>query len=125
LEKLPHAEICFNYLGQMDGSVDGTGLFTLSDDPVGRSRSPQTKRSWLLEVNAAVVSRKLRLQVTYNTTIHDRSEIEAFAAAFRDALGAIIDCCTQQQKTRHTPSDFALAGLEQDDLDKLAGLLEE
>jgi amino acid adenylation domain-containing protein/non-ribosomal peptide synthase protein (TIGR01720 family) len=123
LASLPQPQICFNYLGQMDGAFDAKALFSLSDDPIGPSRSPLTRRPWLIELNAAVTADRFRLQVAYNASLHRRGTIERFAQSFLDALRRIIDRCTSQVATRHTPSDFALAGLDQDDLDQLAGLL--
>ena len=55
LEKLPQAQVSFNYLGQLDQIVDDeTTPFVLADDPIDLSRSQLGGRKYLIEIDGAV-----------------------------------------------------------------------
>jgi non-ribosomal peptide synthase protein (TIGR01720 family) len=123
LAELPRAAVAFNYLGQFGGS----GLEASGDevDPswCGPNRSPRGGRRHLIEVNAGVARDALSVTWTYAENIHRRETIEWIAGRFLDELGMLIAHCQSPGAGGYTPSDFANAGLGQEELDRfLAGI---
>ena len=120
LRRLPPAEMAFNYLGQLDQFTDETRLFRLSQWPVGPTRSLREKREHLLEINSWISEGQLQLSWSYSENIHRRETIENLAAGFVEALLSLIAHCRSAEAGGYTPSDFPLAGLDQEALDKLS-----
>ena len=116
---LPRPQVSFNYLGQVDGRGGGSGLLAPSDADVGTLRAPDARRPHLLAVDALVSGGALHVTWTYGTAIHDRATVERLAAAYLDALREIVAHCRDPQAGGYTPSDFDLAGLDQEGLDAL------
>ncbi|MGH9332521.1 MAG: condensation domain-containing protein, partial [Vicinamibacteria bacterium] len=112
-------EVAFNYLGRFDSVLDAGSRFAFSAEPIGPTRSPLAMRLHLLEVMAVVVEGKLRIDFTFSDAIHRRQTIEDLASSYLEALRALIDHCLEPAAGGYTPSDFALAGLDQAQLDEL------
>ena len=113
------AEVLFNYLGQIDQGEAGALPLALAREPIGPSQSRRAKRTHLLEVNAEISRRRLRVSWGYSENLHRRSTIERLAAGFLAALRALIGHCRSPEAGGYTPSDFPLAGLDQQQLDRL------
>jgi amino acid adenylation domain-containing protein/non-ribosomal peptide synthase protein (TIGR01720 family) len=120
LRSLPRAEVGFNYLGQLDQLTDETRLFRLSRWPVGPTRSPRGRREHLLEINGWISGGQLQLSWGYSENIHRRETISQLAEGFVEALLSIIAHCRSAEAGGYTPSDFPLAGLGQEALDRLS-----
>jgi non-ribosomal peptide synthase protein (TIGR01720 family) len=79
-------ELVFNYLGQLD-AVDSAG------DPLrerrGFDRSPAASRSYLIEVNAAVVDGCFQADLYYAPEIHDEATVRVLAEGFVARLGEL------------------------------------
>jgi amino acid adenylation domain-containing protein/non-ribosomal peptide synthase protein (TIGR01720 family) len=125
LAALPVPRVSFNYLGQMDGAAGpaGDALLVPADGELGTLRSPSNPRTHLLSIDAAVMSGRLHVNWTYAPAVHDRATIERLAAGYLDALRELVAHCRDPQAGGYTPSDFALAGLDQEGLDALLGQL--
>ncbi|WP_394831236.1 non-ribosomal peptide synthase/polyketide synthase [Pendulispora rubella] len=121
LEALPAAEVSFNYLGQMDGSLEDSSAFRVASEGRGPEMDPKGRRAYLVDVVGMVTDGRLRLDWVYGTGVHDRSTIEAVAAAFLARLRALIAHCLLPDAGGYTPSDFPLAALDQAALDRLVG----
>ncbi len=119
LEAQPRSELLFNYLGQFDGTLSETSLFRM-EGPLEVSHYPADQRSYLLEVNATVIQGKLRSVWTYSENLHERSTIEKLAHSYQSALRSLIGHCLSSGPGELTPSDFPLAGLDEEELGKLA-----
>ncbi|HEY7617982.1 MAG TPA: condensation domain-containing protein, partial [Terriglobales bacterium] len=117
LQALPQAEISFNYLGRF-GPAQSERAFP-APESASFLRSPRQKRSHLLEINGMVYGGRLEMGWYYNQGIHRRDTIEALAASFTASLRSIIHHCQSGAFGDHTPSDFALANLEQRQLNRL------
>ena len=102
----PQAEICFNYLGQLDDSGADVRLTLVSDD-IGLSQSAEAQRSYLIEVNGGTIRGELQLKWTYADRLFDHDTIEALAQDQMRILREIIDHC-QQAEGGFTLSDFEL-----------------
>jgi amino acid adenylation domain-containing protein/non-ribosomal peptide synthase protein (TIGR01720 family) len=117
LRSLPKAEVSFNYLGQFDQALNTSSIFKLAPEPQGLEQSARNHRSYLLEIDGAIVSGQLQLQWRYSKNLHKQSTVEILAQEFIVALRSIITYCQSQESVDFTPSDFPLAQLSQSELD--------
>jgi non-ribosomal peptide synthase protein (TIGR01720 family) len=120
LASFPGAELSFNYLGQLDGALAGNGLLSLAPESAGPQRGPRTRRPYLLDVMGAVVGGQLQMTWTYGEALHRRETVEKLAADFLERLRELIAHCQSPEAGGHTPSDFKLAKVKQNQLDKLS-----
>ncbi len=116
LAALPQAELSFNYLGRLGATVAGE-----APESPGPLCDPAASRPYLLELSARVVGAPERLEVTwrYSEAIHRRETVAALAAAYGEALRALVDHCLAPESGGYTPSDFPEAALSQAELDAI------
>jgi amino acid adenylation domain-containing protein/non-ribosomal peptide synthase protein (TIGR01720 family) len=119
LRSLPPAEVLFNYLGQLDRGTEASSLFTMSREITGGA-SPRTVRRHLLGVDGFIAGGSLEVEWSYSQNLYQRSTIQHLADSFASRLRAILDHCRSPEAGGYTPSDFALADLKQQQLDRLA-----
>jgi non-ribosomal peptide synthase protein (TIGR01720 family) len=114
----PRPGVLFNYLGDHDLALPGASGLRVTDEPHGRTRSPNAPRAYALEINARVERGTLVFAIEYSTQLHTTAGIERLAGHIRDALAAIADV---------TPSVRVPLGLGVDaaDLAAVADLLSE
>ncbi|APR77526.1 Malonyl CoA-acyl carrier protein transacylase [Minicystis rosea] len=125
LAALPRAEVSFNYLGRIEGSVPvGATPFRRAREPAGAPHGPRNRRPYLIDVHGSVIDGRLHVRFTYSEAVHRRATIEALADGFAGALRALVTHCTSPEAYGVTPSDFPLVRLEQGPLDALAGRVE-
>jgi amino acid adenylation domain-containing protein/non-ribosomal peptide synthase protein (TIGR01720 family) len=120
---LPAPEMRFNYLGQFDQVLSESGMFAAAAESSGPSRGREGRRSYLLDVNGLVAEGCLQLDWTYSEAVHQRETVEALAGAFIQALRDLVEHCQSPEAGGYTPSDFPLAGLDQDALQRVAALI--
>ena len=121
----PAAEVSFNYLGQGGGAApDGEALFVHAAGPVGPVRDPGAPRSHRISVEGAVSGGVLRMGFFYGAGVYRAETVERLAAAYADALRALIDHC-RGSAGEVTPFDFPDAGLDQADLDAVFAQLDD
>ncbi|MCI0579839.1 MAG: amino acid adenylation domain-containing protein [Chloroflexi bacterium] len=113
------AEVSFNYLGQFNETAVSEGLFHLSKRSSGLWYSPQGRRPHLIDVHGIVVNDQLRLQWIYSANVHGRQTIECLAEDYMEGLRSLIEHCLSPEAGGFTPSDFPLAGLSQQQLDRI------
>ncbi|CAM0555622.1 amino acid adenylation domain-containing protein [Halomonas titanicae] len=113
-----YPQVTFNYLGQLDRSLQGDGAWRLAKENAGQARAPQSKRRTWIEVVAWVQDGQLRFDWNYSREIHSEAAIHALQASFQAQLEALIGHCASGVRGA-TPSDFPLAGLSQGQLDGL------
>jgi non-ribosomal peptide synthase protein (TIGR01720 family) len=119
LRETSQAEVIFNYLGQFDQvQSDEEMLFRIARESSGVGISEQGNRAYLLEINGSVTGGRLWMGWNYSTELHRRETIEAVAKDFITSLRNIIAHCRTEGAGGFTPSDFPLAQLAQDQLDK-------
>jgi non-ribosomal peptide synthase protein (TIGR01720 family) len=119
--------ISFNYLGQVAVDPAESQLFAVSAGSVwqalatsmGPSQSPRMRRTHLLEINGLVTGGCLEVRWTYSPRCNNRTRIQALTEAFRRCLLELVEHCVQPESGGFTPSDFPLAGLDQQALDRL------
>jgi non-ribosomal peptide synthase protein (TIGR01720 family) len=118
LQALPPPEISFNYLGQLDQTLSESSLFRPARESSGLPHSPLGRRPHLLEVNGWVAEGQLHLEWGYSQRVHRRATVERLAQGFLEALETLIGHCQSPEAGGYTLSDFPLAQLDQDELDK-------
>jgi non-ribosomal peptide synthase protein (TIGR01720 family) len=74
---------------------------------------------YLLEVVAGISEGRLQMNWIYNEAVHRRETIERVAGDSVKELREIIRHCQSPQAGGFTPSDFPLAELDQETLDRV------
>ncbi|MEV5320350.1 non-ribosomal peptide synthase/polyketide synthase [Streptomyces sp. NPDC052687] len=119
LRDVPLPQISFTYHGQWEPG-DG-GDFTPAGETPGRDIAPDEPLDHLLDVSAVVTGGELEITWHYSDQVHDEDTVRALADAMTRALAAITEHCARPGAGGRTPSDFPLARLDQDRLDRLVG----
>ena len=101
----PPTPVSFNYLGQFGASGDD-GLFTIVDEPCGKTLGARLPRQFDLEIIAVASDGRMALSVIFNQTRHHKQTIQTFLEAFRRELVQIAAHCSSQTVSQKTPSDF-------------------
>ncbi|MGW3961742.1 non-ribosomal peptide synthase/polyketide synthase [Amycolatopsis sp. NPDC005003] len=104
-------EISFNYLGRLDGAAGSL------DSSVGDGAG----RAHLLDVVGRVDRESLELTWYYSRDTHTAATVEKLAADLVAALGEAVAHCAEPGAGGRTPSDFPLCGLDQRQVDRIAG----
>ncbi|WP_269856944.1 non-ribosomal peptide synthase/polyketide synthase [Streptomyces sp. RPT161] len=123
LADAPSAEVGFNYHGQWDAgsSPAGDGLYRAALPPAGSDTDPDEPRPYLLDITGVVQDGRLQLGWTYPTAVYDESTVRRLADDMCAGLREIVAHCAEPHAGGRTPSDFPLAGLSQEHLDRLVG----
>jgi non-ribosomal peptide synthase protein (TIGR01720 family) len=124
MQALPEAQVVFNYLGQLDQTLPINALFSPARRSIGSSRHPGNHRSHLLEISAAVTGGQMQWSFTYSKNIHHPESIQWLGTACMEALRAVIAHCRTTAVRSHTPSDFPLVQLSEQDLNEIIGSVE-
>src|SRR5215203_1298193 len=121
LAALPAPEVSFNYLGQFSSAVGEDGLFAFAPEAVRGSEGEAVAGRPPFAVDALVLDDRLRVSWTYDPRRHLPATVERLAQGFLAELSALVDHCLSPAAGGFTPSDFPLAGLGQEALDRLLG----
>jgi amino acid adenylation domain-containing protein/non-ribosomal peptide synthase protein (TIGR01720 family) len=119
LKSLPIPSVSFNYLGQFDWGTQENSLFKLAPESISSEHSQLGHRYHLLDINGIVVEGQLQLDWTYSQNFHSSATIENLAQQYIEALKTLIAHCQSPYARGYTPSDFPLALLDQQQLDRL------
>ncbi len=119
LKHLPRSEVLFNYVGQIDQALPESGMFRLSMQRVGPTRSPRRIRSHLVEINAVITGVRLRIDWAFNRNLFRDATIQQLAESLLNALKRLIDHCRVLGGAGYMPSDFPEAGLSRGELDDI------
>jgi amino acid adenylation domain-containing protein/non-ribosomal peptide synthase protein (TIGR01720 family) len=122
LADMPAAEVSFNYLGQLDagrGSAAACGFFKPVRDFAVAPQGLLRARAYWLEINAWIDDGRLRVAWRYDREAHRTTTVEELGARFLAELCGLVAHCRSRELGTHTPSDFALARLDQARLDEL------
>ncbi|MBR1251928.1 amino acid adenylation domain-containing protein [Bradyrhizobium sp. AUGA SZCCT0169] len=123
LGRLAEPQIVFNYLGRFDGSVGASSLFDFAPESSGASRSESARLRGWLNVTGQVREGRLLLSFGYGRKRYRRETVERLAHMYETALRELVmHCCSGASAL--TPSDVALSGLNQADLDRLGTTLD-
>ena len=114
--------ILFNYLGRFDAVTAGSELFGFAPESTGPWHSAAADRAYHVEINAMVRGGVLEVEWTAGRHLHRPETIERLAAGFADFLVNLAGQARTAAAPRFTPSDFPLAGLDQEAVDRLVRL---
>jgi amino acid adenylation domain-containing protein/non-ribosomal peptide synthase protein (TIGR01720 family) len=120
LAKMQAPQVSFNYLGQLDRTLARSSAFALAAEPAGPSRSERAHRSHVIEIDASVVGGRLEVEWSYGKQIHSPQTIERFAGEFIQRLRVLIENALSGALPAYVTSDFPLANLDQQQLDRWA-----
>ncbi|MEY9874260.1 amino acid adenylation domain-containing protein/non-ribosomal peptide synthase protein (TIGR01720 family) [Streptacidiphilus sp. MAP12-33] len=114
-------QVGFNYHGRFDTDPGGAGLFRgWCRNPVP-DRGPDQARQCLIEVTGMVRDGELEFGWEYSANVHREETVAQLAEEFLAALEQIVEHCARPGAGGCTPSDFPLAGLAQEAVDRIAG----
>jgi non-ribosomal peptide synthase protein (TIGR01720 family) len=125
LRAAPQSGVMFNYLGQRDQALPAESPFRWARESSGPSRSPRARRRYLLDVNATIAEGRLHVRWIYSENRHEKATIEDLSRRYIEALAALIAHCVSPEARGVTPSDFQDAGLSQEALDMLVGVVDD
>jgi amino acid adenylation domain-containing protein/non-ribosomal peptide synthase protein (TIGR01720 family) len=125
LRALPKPNLRFNYLGQFDQVLSGASLFRRARESYGLTRSSGGQRTHVLIAEGLVAEGQLHFTWTYSANLHRHNTIEQLANRHLAELRALIEHCLSPAAGAFSPSDFLLAGLNQQQLDSVAMLIND
>ncbi|MFT7834710.1 amino acid adenylation domain-containing protein [Saccharothrix sp. BKS2] len=103
--------VSFNYLGR----------FAEDQRDLELSADPAAPRPHLLDVVGQVRGDRLEFAFHYSDQVHDEATVRTLADGFAAALRGIAAHCAEPGAGGRTPSDFPLARLTQEQVDRLDG----
>ena len=112
LRGVPQPQVSFNYLGRFDQVFREDGFFSLAAEPSGATRHPDERRTHALEIDGLVMAGVLSFDITGAAGGALAPRFLAELERLVDALGAV--------QAGATPSDFPLARLTQEEIDRIA-----
>jgi len=117
-------KIAFNYLGSFDQLLPKDSLIRPAKEPVGPLCDPRNVRPHRWEIIAYIRDGQLCIEWTFSEALDDRQAMESKADRLIDGLRLLCEYCLKETTGRATPSDFPLAAADQQELDRVAELLQ-
>ncbi|MCP2343571.1 non-ribosomal peptide synthase/polyketide synthase [Actinomadura rupiterrae] len=119
---LPHARLGFNYLGRFADARRPDGLWQpAGDTAVGGVPEPRMAETHVLQAHGVVrdgpAGPALTVALTAPKRLLATADLDALAAGWEAMLGGLAAHAAGPGSGGHTPSDFALVTLDQDDID--------
>lgn len=119
-------ELTFNYLGQYQQLERDDALLRPVNEMAGEARGAggtadvgeETPRFGLFEISAVIVSGKLRYSFTYNRTMKHQEKISTWISECKQTINTAV-AALSSMSPQYTLSDFPLASLSYQDLDRL------
>ncbi len=112
------SQILFNYLGQVDQTVNAERCFDIASESYGDSISEVNLPVHDLSIAGIVAEGTMSFTWSYLAPRLNRQQVNVLADAFISAVEVIVLHCIERQEVRLTPSDFTLAKIEQAQLDE-------
>ncbi|WP_395607831.1 amino acid adenylation domain-containing protein [Pseudomonas sp. B22129] len=119
LEGLAAPRITFNYLGQFDRQFNESALFVPATQGSGQAQDAEAPLANWLTVEGQVYGGELALQWGFSREMFQASTLQRLADEYTVELKALIRHCCDTPAGQVTPSDFPLARLSQQQLDRL------
>jgi non-ribosomal peptide synthase protein (TIGR01720 family) len=130
LEALPAPQIGFNYLGRFataGGAGSGSGPVepwqTAGDTAVGGAADPGMPVLHALDAGAVVADTasgpELTLTLSWPAALLDETDVQELGRAWLGLLSGLAAHTADPAAGGHTPSDFSLLDLDQDEVDDL------
>jgi non-ribosomal peptide synthase protein (TIGR01720 family) len=116
LQRAQRAEVSFLYLGQLDGSGGGAGLFRPAAEGPGPTQHPAGHRSHLLQINSSVAAGRLEMDWIFSRQVHDRSTIAALAESYLAALRRFVEASREASGDQRLKADLSRFGWSSDEV---------
>lgn len=110
--------IRFNYLGDFDVLAENEYFRCVYTDP-GSDSSPRNYLTALLDINAMVAGKQLKVTLTYSKNKFSDTTIQDFTRKFKEHLQATLAFNSTNQIIDLKLSDFELVKLAEDDLENI------
>lgn len=118
VRRVPY-ELVFNYLGQFDQTFTADATFQMAPESLGDNIDPEFTRDNELGLNGMVAGGVLRFTLDYSPSQFHSEAMSSLAGFVEDGLRTVIDHCLEVGEGDFTPSDFPLAQVTEDALDRL------
>src|SRR5262249_31619906 len=115
------AGVGFNSRGQLDRVLPPGTPLALAREASGAMQSRHGRRPHLFDLVAGVVDGRLQVNWIYSGDVHRRETVARLADGYLAALRGLLGHCLSDEAGGYSPSDFPLAGLTQEGLDRLLG----
>lgn len=110
--------IRFNFLGDMDGI--GDGVYVKDGVQMFWAYSaPNNHMTCLMDINAAVIEKRLTVYVTCGRDGVYENKCEEFLHLFIMSIKNVVDFCCSREANQFTPSDFEMVNLSQEEINIL------
>jgi nonribosomal peptide synthetase CepB len=124
LARLPAPQIVFNYLGRFATGAVGDGSWQpVGRDAFGGGADDRMTATHAIEASAMVRDEpggpELVLSVSWPRRLLAAADVVELLAAWKAALAGMADHVARPGAGGHTPSDFSLVNLAQDQIDEL------
>jgi amino acid adenylation domain-containing protein/non-ribosomal peptide synthase protein (TIGR01720 family) len=119
LRALPSAQLHVSYRDEFAPALGAP--FALAPDTWLPLSEPSDARPYQLALDTRIVAGQLRMAWSYDAQAYRRETIARLAHDCMDALHTLLDHCRAPTAGGYTPSDFPLAQLDQQQLDRLLG----
>ncbi|GGR87730.1 hypothetical protein GCM10010252_28150 [Streptomyces aureoverticillatus] len=114
-------QLGFNYLGQQDGNAPTGGLLHAPHGGLIGGMDRAAERPHLIDVLGHVTDKRLEFTWSYSREVYRRDTVDRLAAEMAEELRTVVRHCAEPDAGGRTPSDFPLAPLDQEDVDRLVG----
>jgi non-ribosomal peptide synthase protein (TIGR01720 family) len=125
LRDLPHAEVSFNYLGQVDRVFTEAGPLRPAAESAGPARGLNGTRTHIIDINGGIVAEQLQFEWTYGAELHRHDTIERLAQSYIEALRSLIAAGESPTPDSILPSAFADFGWNHEDVQEILRELEK
>ncbi|EPK4079069.1 non-ribosomal peptide synthase/polyketide synthase [Pseudomonas aeruginosa] len=119
LAALPQPRITFNYLGRFDRQFDGAALLVPATESAGAAQDPCAPLANWLSIEGQVYGGELSLHWSFSREMFAEATVQRLVDDYARELHTLIEHCCQEGNVGATPSDFPLATLHQEQLDRL------
>ncbi|WP_074239423.1 non-ribosomal peptide synthase/polyketide synthase [Pseudomonas aeruginosa] len=119
LAALPQPRITFNYLGRFDRQFDGAAPLVPATESAGAAQDPCAPLANWLSIEGQVYGGELSLHWSFSREMFAEATVQRLVDDYARELHALIEHCCQEGNVGATPSDFPLATLRQEQLDRL------
>ncbi|MDG2156241.1 MAG: non-ribosomal peptide synthase/polyketide synthase, partial [Gammaproteobacteria bacterium] len=118
-EQTRHADVSFNYLGNIDRVAGSNSMFTTLNEAHGLEHSKANVRPHKIDINCMISEDQLYINFGFSTELFDAATIAALASKVETELRQLIAIGDSGSGLRITPASFPLAQLNQTELDIL------
>jgi non-ribosomal peptide synthase protein (TIGR01720 family) len=125
LRDLPHAEVSFNYLGNVDRVFTEAGPLRPAAESAGPVRDLDGTRTHIIDINGGIVADQLQFEWTYSAELHRPDTIERLAQSYIEALRSLIAAGEPPTPDSILPSAFADFGWNHEDVQEILRELEK